>query len=180
MEKVLPNLGISAKAQLMGVNYYKVKSNHHLFKTENGSPMFVFGDHINPPVYGLPDIDMPGHVKVGVHMGVFIDPDGDRTQPDWMESIPSKYFSIHIPELDTTKPVKKVSCMYTISEDEYFIIDKSPKHSNVFIAGGFSGYGFKFALVVGEIMKKMAFGEPIKYDLSPFKINRPTVRKSKL
>jgi len=180
LEKILPSLGISAKAQLMGVNYYKIKSNHHLFKTENGSPMVVFGDHIDPLVYALPDVDMPGYVKAGVHMGISIDPDGDRTQPDWMETIPSKYFGIHIPDLDTTKTVKKVSCMYTVSEDEYFIIDKSPKHSNVFVAGGFSGYGFKFGLIVGEIMTKMAFGEPVKYDLSQFKINRIISGKSKL
>ncbi|KAE9552569.1 hypothetical protein FO519_004226 [Halicephalobus sp. NKZ332] len=180
LEKVLPNLGISARAQLMGVNYYKIKSNHDLFKTEKGSPMLLIGDHIDPPVYSLPDVDIPGHVKAGVHMGVFIDPDGDRSQPAWMETIPSKYFSIYTPDLDTTKPVKRTSCMYTVSEDEYFIIDKSPKHPHIFVAGGFSGYGFKFGPVVGEIMKKMAFGEPITYDLSQFKIDRQIKNKSKI
>ncbi len=43
-------------------------------------------------------------------------------------------------------------CMYTMSPDSHFIVDAHPAHPNVSIACGFSGHGFKFAPVVGEIM----------------------------
>lgn len=47
-------------------------------------------------------------------------------------------------------------CMYTMSPDSHFIIDTHPLHPNVSIACGFSGHGFKFATVVGEILADLA------------------------
>lgn len=47
-------------------------------------------------------------------------------------------------------------CMYTNTTDSHFIIDRHPKHERAFIACGFSGHGFKFASVVGEIMADLA------------------------
>ena len=47
-------------------------------------------------------------------------------------------------------------CMYTNTPDLNFIIDRHPAHENVTIACGFSGHGFKFAPVVGEIVADLA------------------------
>jgi len=48
-------------------------------------------------------------------------------------------------------------CLYANSPDENFIIDKLPGYEeNVSIACGFSGHGFKFASVVGEILADLA------------------------
>ncbi len=48
-------------------------------------------------------------------------------------------------------------CMYTNTTDEHFIIDFLPDtNSQVVIATGFSGHGFKFVPVIGEIMANMA------------------------
>jgi sarcosine oxidase len=48
-------------------------------------------------------------------------------------------------------------CLYGNSPDENFIIDNLPGfESNVSIACGFSGHGFKFASVVGEILADLA------------------------
>ena len=43
-------------------------------------------------------------------------------------------------------------CLYTNTPDEHFLIDRHPSAPNVLLAGGFSGHGFKFASVVGEIL----------------------------
>ena len=43
-------------------------------------------------------------------------------------------------------------CMYENSPDEHFLIDRLPGQSKVVFAGGFSGHGFKFASVVGELL----------------------------
>jgi sarcosine oxidase len=48
------------------------------------------------------------------------------------------------------------TCLYTNSPDHHFIIDRHPRHPNVTIACGFSGHGFKFASVVGEILTDLA------------------------
>ena len=48
-------------------------------------------------------------------------------------------------------------CLYANSPDENFIFDKLPGfEENVSIACGFSGHGFKFASVVGEILADLA------------------------
>jgi glycine/D-amino acid oxidase-like deaminating enzyme len=43
-------------------------------------------------------------------------------------------------------------CLYTMSPDGHFVVGLHPKHSRVAIAAGFSGHGFKFASVMGEIL----------------------------
>ncbi len=58
---------------------------------------------------------------------------------------------------DADGPLNQVRvCMYENSPDGHFIIDRHPKHSNVIVACGFSGHGFKFASVVGEILADLA------------------------
>jgi sarcosine oxidase len=51
-----------------------------------------------------------------------------------------------------------VVCMYTCSPDSHFIIDRHPHvpGGNVTIACGFSGHGFKFSSVVGEVLADLA------------------------
>jgi len=44
------------------------------------------------------------------------------------------------------------TCMYTNTPDEHFVISLHPEYPQVAIAAGFSGHGFKFASVVGEIL----------------------------
>jgi sarcosine oxidase len=47
--------------------------------------------------------------------------------------------------------------MYTLTPDEHFVIDHLPGHEGrVVIAAGFSGHGFKFTPVVGEILADLA------------------------
>lgn len=47
-------------------------------------------------------------------------------------------------------------CLYTYSPDEHFIIDALPDNPRVVYAAGFSGHGFKFSSVVGEVLTDLA------------------------
>ena len=47
-------------------------------------------------------------------------------------------------------------CMYENSPDGHFIIDRHPKMPNVILACGFSGHGFKFMPVIGEVLADLA------------------------
>jgi glycine/D-amino acid oxidase-like deaminating enzyme len=68
-------------------------------------------------------------------------------------------------------------CMYTYSPDAHFIIDHLPDtQRRVAVACGFSGHGFKFASVVGEILAELVINgsttQPIDFlNLSRFKKN---------
>ncbi|MBO1580249.1 FAD-dependent oxidoreductase [Bacillus sp. XF8] len=63
-------------------------------------------------------------------------------------------------------------CMYILTPDENFIIDLHPKYSNVAIASGFSGHGFKFGSVVGQILSELIISGKSEQDISPFSIKR--------
>lgn len=62
-----------------------------------------------------------------------------------------RYIRAHMPTADGPLRDAKV-CLYTNTPDDHFVIDRHPSHKNVFIAGGFSGHGFKFAPVVGKAL----------------------------
>lgn len=47
---------------------------------------------------------------------------------------------------------KSLVCLYTMTPDNHFIIDRHPGFHNLAYATGFCGHGFKFAPVVGEIL----------------------------
>jgi sarcosine oxidase len=42
--------------------------------------------------------------------------------------------------------------MYTNTPDGHFVVGRHPRHPQVVVACGFSGHGFKFAPVIGEIV----------------------------
>ena len=64
------------------------------------------------------------------------------------------------------------ACMFTNSPDEHFIIDALPGAPNVHVAAGFSGHGFKFSSVVGEIMADLATRGETPHDISLFRVDR--------
>ena len=47
-------------------------------------------------------------------------------------------------------------CLCTNSPDGHFIVDRHPEHSRVSLACGFSGHGFKFASIMGEVLADLA------------------------
>jgi len=49
-----------------------------------------------------------------------------------------------------------VTCLYTMTPDTHFVVDRHPEWPQVVFAGGFSGHGFKFAPVIGEALADLA------------------------
>lgn len=47
-------------------------------------------------------------------------------------------------------------CLYTNSPDSHFILGPHPRDRRILLACGFSGHGFKFASVMGEVMADLA------------------------
>jgi sarcosine oxidase len=61
------------------------------------------------------------------------------------------------------------TCLFTNSPDEHFVIGKHPENDRVVIAAGFSGHGFKFASVIGEILADLSLeGTAQRFDLTMF------------
>tara|TARA_Y100000996_G_scaffold412057_1_gene397341 strand:+ start:815 stop:2062 length:1248 start_codon:yes stop_codon:yes gene_type:complete len=64
------------------------------------------------------------------------------------------------------------TCLYSYTSDEDFIVDKHPENEDIVITGGFSGHGFKFASIIGEIVSDLVDKGNSKYPIDFLKIKR--------
>ena len=119
-------------------------------------PAFVWELTPGDAIYGVADVGR-GAPKVGFHhRGRPTDPDHvDReVGPDEVAAMRA-VLAERIPALQG-KCVAK-TCMYTMTPDEHFVIGHVPgADGKVSVAAGFSGHGFKFSPVVGEILADLA------------------------
>ncbi len=68
------------------------------------------------------------------------------------------------------------TCLYTLTPDRDFVLDRVPGHPSVLVAQG-AAHGFKFAAWFGRTLAAMAAGGPPADDLAPFAIDRPALRE---
>lgn len=107
--------------------------------------------------YGLPSID-GRTVKLAEHSGgtVVVDPlTVDRTLAPADHAGLDRFVTDTVPGLAPTAHHHAV-CLYTMTEDGHFLVDRHPAHENVFFAAGFSGHGFKFMSAMGAILAELA------------------------
>ena len=64
------------------------------------------------------------------------------------------------------------TCIFTNTTDEHFVIDLHPEAPQVVLATGFSGHGFKFCSVMGEVLADLAQDGSSQHDLSLFRLDR--------
>ncbi len=108
------------------------------------------------PLYGFPDLG--DGVKAAFHgRGPITHPrELDRAIDEVRDVAPlARALEAWMPGAAASFREAKV-CMYALTPDEHFVIDVHPDHPHVVICGGFSGHGFKFASVVGEINADLA------------------------
>lgn len=65
------------------------------------------------------------------------------------------YLRQFIPALDG-ELLAAATCLYTLTPDEHFVVATHPAHPQVTVAAGFSGHGFKFCSVMGEVLADLA------------------------
>ncbi|KAK4316346.1 hypothetical protein Pmani_012475 [Petrolisthes manimaculis] len=147
------------------------------------TPTTIFIDFTDTPhVYCVPQLEYPGMVKLAYHQGPVVDPDKrDIAVSDELRESIKKYMSKKYPGLNP-EPAIEETCLYTVTPDGEFVLDRHPKHPNIVFACGFSGTGFKIAPAIGEELCRMVLGQPPKYNLQHFKADRftNTLSSSKL
>lgn len=163
--KLLASLGLELQVtrQVMGWVWPRQQE---LFAL-NSFPVWAIGHADGSLHYGFP---MMGHVpglKIAHHApGTPTDPDRVERQPlPGDEETFRDALRQFLPAGDGPLLALR-TCLYTNSRDHHFIIDEHPQHPNVILACGFSGHGFKFASVIGEILADLAMQRESKL---PFK-----------
>jgi sarcosine oxidase len=121
-------------------------------------PIFINENANGMQIYGFPAIDGPdGGVKVAFfRKGQECTPETiDRVvHPEEISAMRDRVTEL-LPAL-TGDCVHSATCMYSNTSDEHFVITRHPDYANVTVACGFSGHGFKFVPVVGEIVADLA------------------------
>lgn len=128
-------------------------------------PVFVMEEGRDVYYYGIPDL---GHgVKVARHHGGETgEPDALKRQVTDADAIPvSAFVTKRMNGLDPA-PTSSTICFYTNTPDLDFVLGAHPTEPRITIVGGFSGHGFKFASVVGEVAACLATDEKVPYDVS--------------
>lgn len=123
--------------------------------------------------YGFPLWEHPGF-KYGRyhHLEEVVDPDTvDRTPKPRDEAILRGFGERYFPDAAGETLMLK-TCLFTNSPDEHFILDLHPNYPQVAFAAGFSGHGFKFASVIGEIMADFALDGTTRHDISLLRYER--------
>lgn len=122
------------------------------FRATEGFPTYFF-EMANGTFYGFPTFD-GASIKLAEHSGGQTVSDPLTVDRDCHESdlIRLRNFLEHQMPSVPTNPVKHSICLYTMSVDQHFVIDRHPQWGNVVFAAGFSGHGFKFCPVIGQAL----------------------------
>ena len=172
---------------LLGQRIFPTRQEIFFFGTPAGDRRFTspalpiwtyFSDEAHP--YGFPDLENRG-------MKIALDRHGAAIDPDTAERIPGqgavaearRHLAQRFPALAEAPLLEARVCQYENTSNGDFLIDRHPDFTNVWLAGGGSGHGFKHGPAVGEylagrILKKA--GEEPRYSLaSKAEVQRRTV-----
>jgi glycine/D-amino acid oxidase-like deaminating enzyme len=119
----------------------------------------VFGADISHTgYYGFP-VNRDGIVKIANHgPGVEQPPDAPRATTAEQEAALRAMLADSFPALAAAPIVARRLCVYGDTRDADFWIARHPTRSNLTVATGGSGHGFKFAPVLGELIADAVFG----------------------
>jgi sarcosine oxidase len=126
------------------------------YDVDQSFPVFLF-ELPHGVFYGFPKIDDRG-VKVAEHTGGQAVDDPLRVNREMdpaEEQAVRDFLAAHLPAV-STRLTDHTVCLYTMSPDEHFLVDRHPAHPNVVFAAGLSGHGFKFAPVLGQALSELA------------------------
>jgi sarcosine oxidase len=156
--------------------WFPVRS--HVYAEERGAPAFYYEMPFGL-FYGFPSRDGKT-LKSAEHSGG--EPVADPAQldrsvdaRDWQSL--ARFLRECVPQVDS-EPVRSSVCMYTLSPDHHFIVDRHPAYEHVAFGAGFSGHGFKFTPVIGEALVDLAIKGQTSYPVGFLSVNRDAVARS--
>jgi len=170
LPKLVPPLARLAVPERQVLAWFRPRRPEH-FAAEV-FPVFILaaeeGNFYGFPMYGLPGL------KIGLHhhFEEIVDPDAmDRTASARDEAVLRDCVARYLPD-GAGETLALKTCLYTNTPDRHFIVDYHPEYPQVVIGGGFSGHGFKFCSVMGEILADLALTQTTSHEIGAFKLVR--------
>ena len=155
--------------------WFDVPNDIELFAPDR-FPVYILDMGKGTFLYGFPAIDgRGGGVKVAFYRElVSVTTTAGTVEREVKSDEIERMFSAASTLLPGLSPrcLRAKTCLYTMTPDQHFVIDRGLVHPQVTIAAGFSGHGFKFASVVGEILADLATEGKTEHPISLFSATR--------
>ncbi|MBD0338302.1 MAG: N-methyl-L-tryptophan oxidase [Thermoleophilia bacterium] len=165
----LAGLPVVAERQVLA---WLAPSRPELFAPER-FPVFNLQVAEDDRYYGFPTFEVPGF-KLGRyhHLREEGPPDElDREPRPEDERVLREFAARYFPD-GAGPAVTLKTCLFENSPDEHFLLDLHPDAPQVVVAGGFSGHGFKFCSVVGEILADLAVDGDTRHEIGFLRLGR--------
>jgi sarcosine oxidase len=166
---LLPHLPVPLRATRQVAGWFDC-ADAHLFAADR-FPVFMLqsrhGLHYGIPPHGGAGLKIARHH----HRDESVDPDEhDRTVGAEDEAL-IRAIAEHIPGANG-RLIAAGTCLYTMTPDGDFVIDRLPGSPQIIVVSACSGHGFKFAPVIGEIVAELVTGGSTRHDISRFRLDR--------
>jgi sarcosine oxidase len=152
--RLVPGLKPNLRPAHQDVGYFEIKASSRV----GDFPVWVYaGEQADDSFYGLPEFERPG-VKLARHrtgphgddpdreVGTILPEDAARD----LEAFVARQWS------GQARLVGYDACIYTNTCTEDFILDHLPGDERIVVGAGFSGHGFKFAPLTGQVLAELA------------------------
>ena len=169
-KNALEKLGVTVRVQRNVQTWFESAAD--VYAAPNFPPFLLDREGLPAPLYGFPDFGdgvkaafhSYGDLTDAANFNRMVDATRDiepimRAMEDWMPGAATA--------LRSAKP-----CLYTITPDGHFVVDRHPEHPRLVLCGGFSGHGFKFAPVIGEIGADLALEQGTRHEIEFLSLRR--------
>ncbi len=172
--QVLADLKIPFEVRRKPLFWFRTRSD--VYRADQGCPAFLY-DLADGCFYGVPQIDPLG-IKVAEHTGgaLVSDPLSVDREMDLKELERVAHFVSHYLGEAAPHCTNHAVCMYTMTPDAHFVVDRHPAHPQVAFAAGLSGHGFKFTCVLGEALSQLALDGRTSLPIGFLAADRPSLR----
>ena len=140
-------------------------------------PVFIWDFGSGGGMYGFPMLDGSGSIKVAAEQyDVTTLPDSlDKTVSEeeasnmYRDRVDGRLAGV------TDRLQRTDTCLYTVTSDSGFVIDKLPGSEHIIVASPCSGHGFKHSAAIGEALAQICVSGKSVADISSFSLDRFSV-----
>ena len=155
-QRLVPESAARVRPLRQFVTYYRPPGGQAAAFSPPVFPVWMH-DLVDSGWYGMPLQD--GVLKVARHEpGEPADPDAPRVVREEDREASRAFVAANLPAIDPGWYAEDKGCLYAMTDDGHFVIDRVPGAAHLFVAGGGSGHGFKMGPAVGRMAADLLAG----------------------
>jgi sarcosine oxidase len=172
--KILAHLGLSLPLEVTLEQVVYLTPVDPLRYHPSRFPIWIWMDE--PSFYGFPIFGEPAVKIAWDRCEIVTDPDTRSFEPraDVIDGV-KDFAARRLPGVGGKVHLAK-TCLYTLTPDRDFVVDRVPGTDNVYAAIG-AGHAFKFASLLGRVLTDLALDGATRHDISALAADRPILRK---